>query len=47
MARHDRHRHPAVGAGDIPAIKTVIHSTGLFPSDFLDGMAEPFLTGTD
>jgi ribosomal protein S18 acetylase RimI-like enzyme len=28
---------------DLPAIKSVIDSVGLFPSDLLDGMAAPYL----
>lgn len=30
---------------DLPAIASVVDQTGLFPSDFLGAMADPFLTG--
>jgi ribosomal protein S18 acetylase RimI-like enzyme len=34
-----------LAVGDVLAVKTVIDTTGLFPSDLLDSMVEPFLAG--
>lgn len=35
----------ALTADQLPAVKAIIDSVGLFPSTLLDGMTAPFLTG--
>jgi GNAT superfamily N-acetyltransferase len=37
----------AVTRADLPALKTVVDSTGLFPAEMLDGMTDPYLSGAD
>lgn len=32
-------------AGDLPAVRSAIDSTGLFPAEMMDGMTAPFLAG--
>lgn len=37
----------ALRRGDLDCIRPVLDGTGLFPSDMLDDMAEPFLSGQE
>lgn len=37
----------AMRAEDLPALRSVIDSTGLFPGEMVDDMATPFLIGSD
>lgn len=37
----------ALAAADLPAARSVVDSTGLFPGELLDGMTQPYLSGAE